>query len=260
MKNLKFVLCLALILSFVMSVSVIAAEPSSFLTQASQGERFDFGGDVGYEFILNEDVIISALGRPDNSNEGGMKEEHTIYIWQVDTEELIVSATVTPDSPVDALGFRTVALDKEYTLLKDTAYRIVSTEIAGGDSWYDIGTAPDGVSLFPGEIGVITGPKFTETNGTFPSNVGPEVDENDGYVGNTFYYITAAEAAAAETVQETTAQTTETAAVVETESAETTEVVTTAPQTADYTTALIVISCVAMMSICIISTKKVFTK
>ena len=163
----------------------------SFLKEAATGDRDNYGGSVGYEFECVADITVSAVGRPLN---GEMNNSHTIYIWEVSSQTLLAKATVTPDSPLDALAFKTAPLANPIALKAGEKYRIVSSEENGGDKWYDIGTSPDDApDLLPTADGIITTPVFTGEGewDSYPSN---EYNPGGvkGYVGVTFYYVQAA--------------------------------------------------------------------
>ena len=130
---------LTIILASVMSLSVFAAE--SFLTEAKQnGLRYDFTCQAGYEFVMNHSVTVNGLGRPDGSDYGGMMYEHTILLWDCETQKRVCIGVVGPESPIDDLGFRTVQLETPVTLYEGCHYIITSTEELSGDFWYDVGT------------------------------------------------------------------------------------------------------------------------
>ena len=207
----------------------------SFLKKAESGERNDYAGGVGYEFTCLEDINVYALGRPLNTT---MEEDHRIFIWDVETQELVTWATVTPASPVDDLGFKKVNLSEAVTLKKDSTYRIVSEEFLYGDMWYDFGTAPNDYALSPEDVCTINTPAFTpaDAQDTYPANQYDPGEANEGYVGVTFYYMVAGEVPA-----ETTAPAEETAAPAESDAdtaAETTPSVVS-PSTADGFSAIV---------------------
>jgi hypothetical protein len=165
-------------------------QAQSFITEAATGERNDYDGSVGYEFECLADMTVSAVGRPEN---GAMNDSHTIRIWDVETETLLAQATVTPESPVDALGFKTAQLGNSLSLKAGVSYRIVSEERKDGDQWYDIGTTADmHPDLKPSADCRIVIPSFTpgEAWDQYPSaTYNPEGAVNKGYTGVTFYYI-----------------------------------------------------------------------
>jgi len=167
-------------------------QPQSFLKEAATGQRNNYGGSVGYEFECLADMTVSAVGRPLN---GEMNQSHTIRIWEVESQALLASATVTPESPLDSLGFKTAQLATPITLKAGTVYRIVSAEEKDGDMWYDFGTKADEFpDLKPGGDCRIITPAFSaegaEGQAEYPAfEYLPEGAVNKGYVGVTFYYV-----------------------------------------------------------------------
>ena len=103
--------------------------------EAPVGTRNNYSGAVGYDIEALTDMTVTNLGRPLN---GTMNATHRAYIWNIDTKTLVGFADITPDSPLDAAGFKVAALDKPVNLQKGGKYRIVSDEFSGGDKWYDI--------------------------------------------------------------------------------------------------------------------------
>jgi len=166
-------------------------EPKSFLKKAETGDRNNYGGSVGYEISVLADMQVTAVGRPVS---GEMNQAHTIYIWEVSSQNLLASAEVTPDSPIDSLGFKTAQLSSPVILKAGEFYRIVSAEFVDGDMWYDVGTAADDPipDLQPNDEAMITTPVFTgegaDEQGSYPAN---EWNPGGirGYVGVTFYYV-----------------------------------------------------------------------
>jgi len=159
----------------------------SFMKEAATGDRNNYGGSVGYEFECLADMTVASVGRPLN---GEMNNSHTIRIWQSSTETLLASAEVTPDSPLDTLGFKTADLDTTLTLKAGEKYRIVSSEENEGDKWYDVGVAEgDAPDLKPTDDAKITTPVFTGEGAwdTYPGNV-HNPGGIKGYTGVTFYY------------------------------------------------------------------------
>jgi len=164
-------------------------EAKSFLKKAETGERNNYNGSVGYEILALADMQVTAVGRPVS---GSMDQSHTIYIWEVGTETLMASATVSPDSPTDALGFKTAKLDAQITFKAGESYRLVSAEYEDGDMWYDIGTAaedpiPDLQTNAEAEIST---PVFTgaDAHDSYPGNTFNPGGIR-GYTGLTFYYL-----------------------------------------------------------------------
>lgn len=169
------------------SAADIIANAKSFLKEAATGERNDYTGAVGYEFQCLADITVIAVGRPLN---GEMYDSHMIYIWSVGSTELLAAAEVTPKSPLDELGFKVARLDTPVMLKSGESYRIVSSEYAGGDQWYDVGTTPDGSpELLPNDECMIIIPAFSgEDTEVYPENQYDPGGINKGYTGVTFYY------------------------------------------------------------------------
>ena len=166
-----------------------APTPVSSLKAAETGDRNDYNGSVGYEFVCSKDVTVSSVGRPLN---GEMNQSHTIYIWEVGLQTCIAFAEVKPDSPLDGLGFKTAELNSPVVLKAGEAYRVVSTEYMDGDKWYDVGTSEEDPipDLQPTDDFQIITPAFTGEN---EHDVYPANEWNPGgirgYVGVTLYYV-----------------------------------------------------------------------
>ena len=164
-------------------------EPKSFLKKAETGDRNNYSGAVGYEISVLEDIQVSAVGRPVS---GSMDQAHAVYIWEVSSETLLASAAVAPDSPADALGFKTAQLSTQIVLKAGESYRIVCAEYKDGDMWYDIGTSADDPipDLQPNPEAEITTPVFTgeDAHDSYPSNTYNPGGVR-GYAGVTFYYL-----------------------------------------------------------------------
>ena len=163
------------------------AKAISFLKEAATGERNDYAGSVGYEVKCLADMTVSAVGRPLN---GEMNNSHTIYIWEVSSQTLLGSAEVTPESTLDDLGFKTAQLSSPISFKAGESYRIVSSESAEGDKWYDVGVEEnDAPELVPTADCEIITPAFTgEDVASYPANEHNPGGKNKGYVGATFYY------------------------------------------------------------------------
>ena len=114
------------------SLSVMGS--TSFFRQTYEGFRNDYTGSVGYEFIPNEDIAIDRLGRAVSNS---MNQAHELSLWRVSDQSLIARTTVDASSSVDSHGFANAALEQTVRLDSGTAYRIVSSETSGGDSFRD---------------------------------------------------------------------------------------------------------------------------
>ena len=153
----------------------------SFLSEALFGTRNDYTGSVGYEFELKTDVIVTALGRPQNEM---MKQSHMIYIWSVRDQSIVARAEVTPNSYLDEMGFKKIDLDIPILLYSGEKYRIVSDEISGGDAWYDV---RDTKEMTLSDVGDFTTSVWSEQHGHYPVNTYDPIGIR-GHVGLTFYY------------------------------------------------------------------------
>ena len=164
-------------------------EAVSFLKKAEPVDRNNYNGSVGYEISVSSDMQVTGVGRPVS---GEMTQSHTIYIWEVSSQNLVASAEVTPDSPTDALGFKTAQLNSPVVLKSGESYRIVSAEFTDGDMWFDVGTdASDPIpDLQANDGAVIVTPVFTG-EGEHDAYPGNEWNPGGvrGYVGMTFYYL-----------------------------------------------------------------------
>ena len=132
---------------------------------------------VGYEFTPTENISVTALGR---SVSGSMNQNHTIYIWQVSNQALVASATVTPASPTDALGYKYTSFGTPVALSGGVTYRICSDERAGGDLWMTQGSVSGHLAVATISQAVAAG-----TLGVYPN--GSYGDTETGFGVPTFY-------------------------------------------------------------------------
>jgi len=112
-----------------------------------------------------------------------MNARHLIRIWRTGDRLLVAAATVTPESGVDWLGYKYQKLGAAVTLTANTAYRIASIEIAGGDCWYD--TDQEGIGLDNRDLPVTITGKVWAARNAYPSLHGDVVDSGHGTA--TFY-------------------------------------------------------------------------
>lgn len=117
---------------YVIALEVQTAD-GFFTTSYTSGNRNDFTGNVGYEFVPNTNISVKALGRPEATN-GGMNSSHTVTIWRTNGT-VAASAVVTTSSPIDENGNRYTVLASPVTLTSGTTYRITTSENSGGDRW-----------------------------------------------------------------------------------------------------------------------------
>ncbi|MCL1835405.1 MAG: DUF5011 domain-containing protein [Oscillospiraceae bacterium] len=160
----------------------------SLLSTAPTGTRNDYNGAVGYEIECLADITITHLGRPLN---GAMNSTHRVSIWNTRSNLLVAYADITPDSPLDAAGFKVAALDAPVVLCKGELYRIVSAETNGGDSWYDVRDAQ--VMDLSGDFRFTTSVYSYEGGQSVYPSFTYDPDGVRGHVGATFYYTVNAE-------------------------------------------------------------------
>ena len=133
-------------------------------------------GTYGYEFTPTQNITVTALGR---AVSGSMNNSHALYIWQVSNQSLLTSATVTPSSPSDALGYKYVLLGTAVNLTSGVNYIITSDETASGDAFMVQGN----ISNHSG-VATIAQTLFG-TTATYPCT--PCGGTDTGYVPPTFY-------------------------------------------------------------------------
>jgi len=114
------------------AVYTIGSTLTNFFKMLYTGTRNDFTGTVGYEFVPASDITIQALGRAVSTS---MAHNHQVRIWRVPNQSVVADVTVTPSSPTDSLGYKYAMLAAPVTLTGGVAYRIASSETAGGDMW-----------------------------------------------------------------------------------------------------------------------------
>jgi len=150
---------------------------TNFFNTLYTGGNTGLTGSLGYEFTPSQNIGVTALGR---AVSGSMNQNHTIYIWQVSNQSLVCSATVTPSSPTDALGYKYTTLGTTVNLTSGVTYRIVSDERLGGDAWMNFAN----VSNHRG-IATVTQSVWCYVPGTYP-NIG-DATANNGAVPPAFY-------------------------------------------------------------------------
>lgn len=152
---------------------------TNFFNQSYTGSRNDITVNAGYEFTPTQDINVTGLGRSVN---GTMVHDHDIMIWKVSDASLVAQTRVTPASPSDALGNKMERLAAPVPLEANTAYRIVSTEIRGGDPWMDLASVNNHQSVAAVTRGV------SGSVGAYPNlNWGTA---EQGYGSATFSYVT----------------------------------------------------------------------
>jgi hypothetical protein len=119
-------------------------ESSNFLTSPHAGTRNDFTGKAGYEFVPSEDLPVDRVGR---AVSGSINHSHVVEIWRVADQNLIASATINASSQTDALNFAHTGLNQKIILRSGEAYRIVSSELAAGDRFRDVGDVSNHLAI-----------------------------------------------------------------------------------------------------------------
>jgi hypothetical protein len=104
--------------------------------QSYTGQRNDFSGQVGFEFVPAAPLSVTALGRSVSGS--ALQRSHLVTIWDATTKEALAQVSVSSASSVDAYGFAFKPLASPVTLAQGRSYRLTSSEVAGGDTWMDI--------------------------------------------------------------------------------------------------------------------------
>jgi hypothetical protein len=104
---------------------------------------------MGYAFKSSvDDIIVTHLGAYDSSGDG-FEVPHDIGLWSNNGEALIVSATVTGESPLEG-HFRYAELDESIRLVAGQTY-VVGASAYGVDDPYTTGgtlVLASGITLF----------------------------------------------------------------------------------------------------------------
>ena len=150
--------------------------PANFFTALYSGSS-NYNDTLGYEFVPTQNLGVTALGR---AVSGSMNQNHTINIWQVSNQSLVASATVTPSSPTDALGYKYTTLGTTVNLTSGTTYRITSDERMGGDECMMNNNIGDNTG-----VATVTQSVWGETLGAYPTY--GDGDPGNGFVPPTFY-------------------------------------------------------------------------
>ncbi len=109
----------------------------NLFAQKFSGQRNDFSGHVGFEFVPAAPLSVTALGR--SVSGGALQKSHAVTLWDPLTEKPLASANVSPASKVDEHGFAFERLANPLMLAKGRSYRLTSGEEKGGDPMMDIG-------------------------------------------------------------------------------------------------------------------------
>ena len=111
-----------------------------------------------------------------------MLDSHLIQIWDVNTQSVVASRTVSPSSSTDSMGYKYETFSTPVPLNSGTTYRITSYETYGRDPWFDFGL----ISNHSG-IAVINTSAWSENSSqsSFPEST--YGNNNYGHVVATFY-------------------------------------------------------------------------
>jgi endoglucanase len=116
---------------------------SGVIKQTLGSLRNNFTGRVGFSFTVDgSPITVTALGRwilPGNS------QTHTLYLADASTGQTLATATINASGK--SVGFNYVALSSNVVLNANKQYIIASSEMNGGDTWYNDNTI---ISLRPG--------------------------------------------------------------------------------------------------------------
>lgn len=136
--------------------TIVAA--SAFITGVTPGTtRSNYDGCLGMQFQANVPITVDALGRYVHN---GNTQVHTLHI-RTDTNVVLGSCTVNT-SGVTAGQFVYCALNSPVTLVSGSRYNVMSSEVNGGDGFYDsdttlTSTAAASVMTAAFSIGATTG-------------------------------------------------------------------------------------------------------
>lgn len=130
------------LLGMLFSVPSIQADDSvpagkNLFTQKYTGQRIDFSGQVGFEFVPAAPLSVTALGR--SVSGGALQRSHAVTLWEPATEKPLARVMVSPASKMDEHGFAFEGLASPVTLEKGVSYRLTSGEEKSGDPMMDIG-------------------------------------------------------------------------------------------------------------------------
>lgn len=112
-----------------------AAQP--FFTGFWNGNRNNWNGEVGYDFRANQAFSITLLGRA--LYNGALNEGIMVSLWSTETQTLLASVPVGPDSLVDG-NYAYASLPAAVQIESGKEYRITQQCYNGmPDMWYDRG-------------------------------------------------------------------------------------------------------------------------
>jgi O-glycosyl hydrolase len=105
----------------------------------SPGERTDFDGIVGVDFVAASAVEITHLGFYDAGGDG-LKEAHEVGLMETSSGEVIALVTIPAGVGAFYSNFcRWVELDQPVVLTPGTSYTVAANVFVGGDPWLNSG-------------------------------------------------------------------------------------------------------------------------
>ncbi len=168
-----------------MAGPVMAADsgPSSkgLFTRNHAGQRNDFSGQVGFEFVPAADISVTALGR--SVSGGAIRRPHAVTLWDCTTEKPLGRVMVSPASSKDDQGFACEMLATPSQLTKGRSYRLTSAEEKDGDPMMDLGDLREHLAVAD------LGPGVYSTGDGFPDQT--YGGDEQGYGVPTLHFSTA---------------------------------------------------------------------
>ena len=163
---------------------VLAADSGSIsaglFTRNYAGQRSDFSGQVGFEFVPAAAISVTALGR--SVSGGAIRKPHAVSLWDCATEKPLGRVVVSAASSKDEQGFACELLTSPLQLLKGRTYRLTSSEEKGGDPMMDIGDIRAHLAVAD------VGPGVFSTGDGFPNQI--YGGDEQGYGVPTFHFAT----------------------------------------------------------------------
>uniref|UniRef100_M4C5B7 B30.2/SPRY domain-containing protein n=1 Tax=Hyaloperonospora arabidopsidis (strain Emoy2) TaxID=559515 RepID=M4C5B7_HYAAE len=107
--------------------------------QLYTGEKDHFEGQIGFQFEAVSSFTVAALGRSVNPirHGGRLIREHTIRLWEEESQHLIAQVLIGGSSKKDAYGYAFEILSHPAKVIQGKLYRLTTHEFAnGGDPWY----------------------------------------------------------------------------------------------------------------------------
>lgn len=137
-RTSRMLLVLAVVVSIVAYAVPANCQMVNFNTQKYLNAiRNNTEGSLGYNFKVGpSSITVVALGRPLVG--GSISQNHTVRLWKDGvTTAPVAEVTITPSSPVDAIGYMYEMLPTPVTLDAGAIYHLVSREYNGGDQWLE---------------------------------------------------------------------------------------------------------------------------